>query len=78
MTQILYANCKERISCPSITVKNSRTVNNVGTIKTRMLANDLLQQTDEDTDEDEFLGIQDCKIRCRTMPSLDPPPPYNV
>ena len=78
LTQILYANCKERISCPSITVKNSRTVNNVGTIKTRMLANDLLQQTDEDTDEDEFLGIQDCKIRCRKMPSLDPPPPYNV
>ena len=53
LSHILFASCKDRITCPSITLKTFKTVTNVETITTSRVSSDVLEWDDNaDTDEE--------------------------
>ena len=79
LSHILFASCKDRITCPSITLKTFKTVTKVETIKTRRVSSDVLEWDDNaDTDEEAPTVVMEENERIpRKRPSHGyPPPPY--
>ena len=79
LSHILFASCKDRIKCPSITLKTFKTVTNVETIKTRRVSSNVLEWDDNaDTDEEAPTVVmeENERIPRKRHSHGDHPPPY--
>ena len=76
----IYIRSKRNL-CPSIKLKTFKTVNNVGTIKTKRMSSDVLEWSDawETDEEDENVVIQGNNVRYRKSPdNIEPPLAYHM